>query len=120
VKNHPSIKRLASEALALDATLEAEGPAGVKKAKYRKINRENARNVRKQKKAKGKGLVQDEARLVERAAGLLVQLERGGSTVLDDDGAVEPLDTEPFREDEEALQDLVDAKDKGERRRRGY
>ena len=51
---------------------------------------------------------------MERAAGLLVQLERGGSTVLDDDGAVEPLDTEPFREDEEALQDLVDAKENGE------
>jgi len=99
-------------ARARDVEMLTEGKAA--KVLERQKNREDCRNYRKQKKAKGEDLVQDEARLMERAVGLLAQLKRGGSTVLDDDGAVETLDEEAFREDEEAIQDLVKAKEEGQ------
>ena len=46
------------------------------------------------------------AQLTERGAALLVELERGGSTVLD------VLDREAFREDEEAIKAFVAARDR--------
>ena len=90
-------------ARARDAALLTEGKAA--KVLERQNVREYSTNYRKQKKAKGEGLVQEEARLMERATGLLVHLERGGSTVLDDDGAG------AFPEDEEAIKALVAAKE---------
>ena len=97
------LARRAVVARATDVALEAKGDAA--KVKERKRDREYSRDYRKKKKAKGKDLVQDKARLMEQAAGLLVQLERGGSTVLD------VLDREAFREDEEAIKALVAARD---------
>ena len=104
--------QLASDARARDKALEAEGEAGTKKAKKRRGDREYSGDYRKKKKAKADGLVQDEARLMERGAALLVQLERGGSTVLDDDGAGGLIDTPAFPEDEEAIKALVAAKER--------
>ena len=100
------LARRAVAARTVDAVLVSEGPAGAKKTKRRQQDREYSEDYRKQKKAKVEGLVQDEARLMERAAGLLVDLERGGSTVLD------VLDREAFREDEEAIKALVAARDR--------
>ena len=93
-------------ARATDVALEAKGAAGKKKAKRRQLDREYSGDYRKQKKAKVEGLVQEEARLMERGAGLLADLGRGGSTVLD------VLDREAFREDEEAIKALVAARDR--------
>ena len=104
--------RRGAEARATDEALRAEGDAA--KVLTRQRNRGHAATSRKRKKLVVEALAREEAGLMERAAGLLVDLGRGGSKVLDDEGAVEPLDMEPFREDEEALQDLVDAKDRGE------
>ena len=75
---------------------------------------ESSKKGKKRKKEKGDALALKEAQLTERGAALLVELERGGSTELDDDGAVEPLDMEPFRADEEALKALRKARDDGE------
>ena len=86
----------------VDADLEAKGKA--KEVKKRQQNRKHSVDTRKRKKAKVEGLMQDEARLMERAAGLLADLERGGSTVLDDDGAG------AFPEDEERIKALDAAK----------
>ena len=78
----------------------------------RQQGRKHSANHRKKKKAKVEGLMHDEARLMERAAGLLADLERGGSTVLDDDGAG------AFPEDEEAIKDLVAARDREQDKRK--
>lgn len=43
---------------------------------------------------------------------MLVKLERGGSTELDDDGAVELLDKDAFREDKEAIKAIVAEKER--------
>ena len=96
------LARRAVVARATDADLEAKGDAA--KVNERKRDREYSQDYRKKKKARGKDLVQDKARLMEQAAGLLVQLERGGSTVLDDDGAG------AFPEDEERIKALDAAK----------
>ena len=106
--------RRAVVARATDEDLEAEGPAGVKKAKRRQDNRGDQQKCRKRKKEKAEVLALEEAQLTEECVALMGRLGCGGSPVLDDDDAVEPLDMEPFREDEDALQDLVDAKDRGE------
>ena len=98
------LARRAVAARTVDADLEAKGKA--KEVKKRQQNRKHCVDTRKRKKAKVEGLMQDEARLMERAAGLLVDLERGGSTVLD------VLDREAFREDEEAIKALVAARDR--------
>ena len=90
------------EPRATDAVLEAKGKA--KEVKKRQQNRKSSVDTRKRKKAKVEDLVQEEARLMERAAGLLADLERGGSTVLDDDGAG------AFPEDEERIKALDAAK----------
>ena len=103
-----------AEAEARHQALRDEGDAGAAKADRLEKGLDHDKNTRKRKKEKGEALALKEAQLTERGAALLVELERGGSTELDDDGAVEPLDMEPFREDEEALQDLVDAKENGE------
>ena len=94
--------RRAVAARATDADLEAKGDAA--KVKERKRVREYSRDYHKQKKAKVEGLVQDEARLMERVTGLLVDLGRGGSPVLDDDGAG------AFPEDEKRIKALDAAK----------
>ncbi len=98
------IARRAVVARATDVALEAKGAAGKKKAKKRKLDREYSGDYRKQKKAKVEGLVQEEAQLMKRAAGFLVDLGRGGSTVLDDDGAG------AFPEDEKRIKALDAAK----------
>ena len=98
------IARRAIVARATDADLQAKGAAGKKKAKRRQQNRKNSVDKRKRKKAKVEGLVQDEARLMERVTGLLVDLGRGGSPVLDDDGAG------AFPEDEKRIKALDAAK----------
>ena len=49
---------------------------------------------------------------------MLVQLERGGSTVLDDDGAGGLIDTPAFPEDEEAIKALVAAKEREQDKRK--
>ena len=103
-----------AEAEAKLKALRDEGEAGAAKADSIKKNVEAQKERRKRKRTAADALALKEAQLTERGAALLVELERGGSTELDDDGAVEPLDMEPFREDEEALQDLVDAKENGE------
>ena len=92
------LARRAVVARTVDADLQAKGKA--KEVKRRQQKRKQSVDERKKKKAKVEGLVQDEARLMERAAGLLVDLERGGSTVLDDDGAG------AFPEDEERIKAL--------------
>ena len=97
------IARRAIVARATDADLQAKGDAA--KVKERKRVREYSRDYHKKKKAKVEGLVQDEARLMERVTGLLVDLGRGGSPVLDDDGAG------AFPEDEEKVNALVAARD---------
>ena len=107
-------RRRRAEAEAGYAALRDEGEAGAAKADSIKKNVEAQKERRKRKRTAADALALKEAQLTERGAALLVELERGGSTELDDDGAVEPLDMEPFREDEEALQDLVDAKENGE------
>ena len=89
-------------ARARDVDLEAKGKA--KEVKKRQQNRKHCVDTRKRKKAKVEGLMHDEARLMERAAGLLADLERGGSTVLDDDGAG------AFPEDEKRIKALDAAK----------
>ena len=91
-------------ARARDVDLEAKGKA--KEVKKRQQNRKSSVDTRKRKKAKVEDLVQEEARLMERGAGLLADLGRGGSTVLD------VLDREAFREDEEAIKALVAARDR--------
>ena len=91
-------------ARARDVDLEAKGKA--KEVKKRQQNRKHSVDTRKRKKAKVEGLVQEEAQLMKRAAGFLVDLGRGGSTVLD------VLDREAFREDEEAIKALVAARDR--------
>ena len=98
--------RRAVAARATDAVLEAKGPAGAKKAKKRRQNREGDKKYRERKKAKSEGLALEEARFMERATGLLVDLGRGESTVLDDDGAG------AFPEDEERINALVAAKER--------
>jgi hypothetical protein len=97
-------------ARATDADLEAKGKA--KEVKKRQQNRKHSVDKRKRKKAKVEGLMQDEARLMERAAGLLADLERGGSTVLDDDGAG------AFPEDEERIKALDAAKKREQDKRK--
>ena len=97
--------RLGSEAQAKDGALEVEGSAGVVKVNRRKRDRVYAGDYRKKKKAEADDLVQDEARLMERGAALLVQLE------LDDDGAGGLIDTPAFPEEEEAIKALVAAKE---------
>ena len=106
------IARRAIVARATDADLQAKGAAGKKKAKKRQQDREYSGNYLKQKKAKVEGLVQEEAQLMRRAAGFLVDLGRGGCTVLDDDGAG------AFPEDEEAIKDLVAARDREQDKRK--
>jgi len=106
--------RRAFVARATDVALETKGPAGAKKTKRRQQDREYSEDYRKQKKAKVEGLVQDEAQLTEECVALLGRLGCGGSPVLDDDDAAgEIIDRDDIREDEEALQDLVDAKNRG-------
>jgi len=94
--------RRAVAARTVDAVLVNEGKA--KEAKKRQQDRERNSRNKKKKKAKGRDLVRDEARLTEHTTGLLVDLGRGGSTVLDDDGAG------AFPEDEEAIKALDAAK----------
>ena len=94
--------RRAVAARTVDAVLVNEGKA--KEAKKRQQDRERNSRNKKKKKAKGRDLVRDEARLMEQATGLLVDLGRGGSTVLDDDGAG------AFPEDEERIKALDAAK----------
>ena len=96
--------RRAVAARTVDAVLVNEGKA--KEAKKRQQDRERNSRNKKKKKAKGRDLVRDEARLMEQATGLLVDLGRGGSTVLDDDGAG------AFPEDEERIKALVAAKER--------
>ena len=101
----------------VDAALETEGPTGVAKVEKRKKSRKRADDSRKRAKKRAEDGALEEARLMEEAASLLVQLGRGGSTVLDDDGAG------AFPEDEEAIKALVAAKareqDKKERKNLG-
>ena len=106
--------RQRAEAEARRQALRDEGEAGTAKADRLEKDADRMKESRKRKKTAADALELKETQLTERGAALLVELERGGSTELDDDGAVEPLDMEPFREDEEALQDLVDAKENGE------
>ena len=68
-------------ARARDVEMLTEGKAA--EVLKRQQGRKHSANHRKKKKAKVEGLMHDEARLMERAAGLLADLERGGSTVLD-------------------------------------
>ena len=105
-----------AEAEARHQALRDEGDAGAAKADRLEKGLDHDKNTRKRKKEKGEALALKEAQLTERGAALLVELERGGSTELDDDGAVEPLDMEPFRADEEALKALRKARDDGEGR----
>jgi len=93
-------------ARATDKDLETKGPAGVAKVKKRKRNRGHADASRERAKDRAEALALEEARFMERAAGLLVDLGRGGSTVLDDDGAG------AFPEDEEKIKALVAAKER--------
>ena len=74
-----------AEALEKDATLEAEGPAGVKKAERRKSNRKHAETSRKRARDGAEALAREAAELTGRGATLLGRLGRGGSKVLDDD-----------------------------------
>ena len=96
--------RRAVAARTVDAVLEAKGPAGVKKVKERKLSLKTSDEFRKRAKEAAEALVQEEAQLMKRAAGFLVDLGRGGSTVLDDDGAG------AFPEDEERIKALDAAK----------
>ena len=96
------LARRALAARTVDADLQAKGKAA--EVLKRQQGRKHSANHRKKKKAKVEGLMQDEARLMERAAGLLADLERGGSTVLDDDGAG------AFPEDEKRIKALDAAK----------
>ena len=89
-------------ARARDVEMLTEGKAA--EVLKRQQGRKHSANHRKKKKAKVEGLMHDEARLMERAAGLLADLERGGSTVLDDDGAG------AFPEDEKRIKALDAAK----------
>ena len=98
--------RRALVARTVDADLVTEGPAGTAKVELRQRNRGHAQASRKRKKEKGEALAREEAELTERAAGLLVDLKRGGSTVLDDDG------TGAFPEDEERIKALLAARDR--------
>ena len=98
------IARRAVVARATDADLQAKGAAGKKKAKRRQQVREYSGDYRKRKKENGEALALKEAELTERGAALLADLERGGSTVLDDDGAG------AFPEDEKRIKALDAAK----------
>ena len=60
--------------------------AGAKKAKRREANRGHAEASRKRAKEAAEAVAQEEAQLVERVRGLLVDLGRDGSNILDDDG----------------------------------
>ena len=73
-------------ARATDAALKVKGRAGAKKAKKREANRGYADASRKRAKGAAEAVAQEEAQLVERVRGLLVDLGRDGSKVLDDDG----------------------------------
>ena len=75
-----------AEARATDADLQTKGKAGVAKVEVRKRNRRTADESRKRSKKRAETVAQEEAQLVERVAGLLVDLGRGGSNILDDDG----------------------------------
>ena len=74
-----------SKALEKDAILEAEGPAGAKKAERRKANRVHAETSRKRARDVAEALAQEAAELTGRGATLLGRLGRDGSKVLDDD-----------------------------------
>ena len=102
--------RRAVAARTVDAVLVNEGKA--KEAKKRQQDRERNSRNKKKKKAKGRDLVRDEARLMEQATGLLVDLGRGGSTVLDDDGAG------AFPEDEKRIKALDAAKKREQDKRK--
>ena len=78
--------RRAVAARTVDAALKDKGRAGAKKAKKREANRGYADASYKRKKLGAEALARGEAGLVKRVAGLLVDLGRGGSKVLDDDG----------------------------------
>ena len=106
--------RQRAEAEARRQALRDEGEAGTAKADRLEKDADRMKESRKRKKTAADALELKVAQLTERGAALLVELERGGSTELDDDGAIEPLDMEPFRADEEALKALRKARDDGE------
>ena len=101
-------ERKRAEAEARRQALRDEGEASAAKADALEKNAEASEKLRKRKRTAADALELKVAQLMERGATFLRRLGRGGSTELD------VLDREAFREDEEALQDLVDAKDKGE------
>ena len=106
------LARRAVAARTTDADLQTKGPTGVAKVEVRKRNRRTADESRKRSKKRAEAVAQEEAQLVERVTGLLVDLGRGGSNILDDDGDDGDefgghLDTEA---DEEELEALVKAK----------
>ena len=104
--------RRRAEAEARRKALRDEGPAGAAKADSIKKNVEAQKERRKRKRTAADALALKEAQLTERGAALLVKLERGGSTELDDDGAVELLDKDAFREDKEAIKAIVAEKER--------
>ena len=101
-----------AEAEARHQALRDEGDAGAAKSKRLLGSNERSKNCKKRKKEKGDALALKEAQLEERVTGLLVDLGRGGSPVLDDDGAGELLDKDAFREDKEAIKDIVAEKER--------
>ena len=98
--------RQRAEAEARHEALRLKGPAGATKLKRRLTSNKSSKDCKKRKKQKGEALAREETELTEWCAALLVQLERGGSTVLDDDGAG------AFPEDEERIKALVAAKER--------
>ena len=104
--------RRAVAARTVDVVLAGEGPAGAAAALRRQSNRKSADESKKRAKKCAEAVAQEEAQLVERVTGLLVDLGRGGSNILDDDGDDGDefgghLDTEA---DEKELKALVKAK----------
>ena len=95
-----------AEGEARHQALRDEGDAGAAKSKRLLESNERSKDCKKRKKEKGDALALKETQLEERGAALLVELERGGSTVLDDDG------TGAFPEDEEKIKALVAAKER--------
>ena len=103
--------RQRAEAEARRQALRDEGGAGTAKADRLEKAADRAKENRKRKRTAADALELKVAQLTERGAALLVELERGGSTVLDDDGAGGLIDTPAFPEDEKAIKALVAAKE---------
>ena len=99
-------ERRRAEAEARRQALRDEGEASAAKADALEKNAEASEKLRKRKRTAADALELKVAQLMERGATFLRRLGRGGSTELD------VLDREAFREDEEALQALVDAKER--------